>query len=331
MTKAVKPPAQTRRPHQVVTLIYDQLCSFEFGIIAEIFGQKRPELGAPLYELRSVSLEGTSLRASGGLQVSPTSPPEALDEADIIIIPGWRDLDDPVPEGYIKAVQDAHARGVRIMTICTGVYVLAAAGLLAGKTATTHWRYACHLSDKYPDIKVDCNALYVQEGNILTSAGSAAGIDACLHLVRSDYGAKIVNSVARRLVMHAHRQGDQAQYIEQPILKNGQTHRLSALMEHVRENLAANHNIESLAAEAGMSVRTFQRRFADQTGLPAMKWVTQERVRQAQILLETTERSVNEISEEVGFGNPEALRYHFRQSLSISPASFRKRFLRDAA
>ena len=319
------------KPHQVVALIYDKLCSFEFGIVADIFGQSRPEFDVPLYELCSVALEDGPLRALGGLHVTPTSSPSKLKTADTVLIPGWRDLNDPVPEVYIKAVRAAHARGARIMTICSGVYVLAAAGLLSGRTVTTHWLYAGHFAEKYPDIIVKCNELYIEEGNIITAAGSAAGIDACLHVVRSDHGAKVANSVARRLVMHAHRQGDQAQYIEQPIRMSEQTHRLSNVMEHVREDLAGNHSIDRLAAMAGMSVRTFQRRFADQTGLPAMKWVTQERVREAQVLLETTQLSVNEISEQLGFGNAEALQYHFRQTLSISPASFRKRFLQNVA
>ncbi len=330
MTKSgVKPRLQN--PHRVVALIYDGLCAFEFGIVAEIFGLSRPELGAALYDFQSVALEPGPLRLSGGLTVNASGSMAALSAAETLIIPGWRGKEAVVPETICSAIQAAHARGARILTICSGVYPLAAAGLLDGKTATTHWRYAADLAAKYPNITVKANALYVEDGAIITSAGSSAGIDACLHLVRQDYGDEIANSVARRLVMHAHRQGDQAQYIERPVPKTHEAHRLSTLLDDIRKRLGETHSVKSMSEQAGMSPRTFQRRFAKLTGLSPKKWVISERLHQARLLLETTGLPIDDISVNIGFHNTESLRYHFRQSLDISPMSYRKRFVQRAA
>lgn len=318
--------AMTSTPHKVAALVYDGLCAFEYGIAAEIFGLPRPELGAPLYTFRSIAFEPGPLSLSGGLTFQADHDLSALAETDTLIIPGWRGKDAPVPDDLCRAIRDAHARGVRMLTICSGVYVLAAAGLLSGKQVTTHWRYAEDLAAKYPDINVTAESLYIEDDNIITSAGSSAGIDACLHVVRSDYGAEIANSVARRLVMHAHRQGDQAQYIERPLPSAPDGERLSRVIAHVQSQIKEAHSVASLSRQAGMSSRTFQRRFIALTGLPPMKWVTSERVDAARLLLETTSLSVEAISESAGFSQAEALRYHFRKSLGVSPLSYRKRF-----
>lgn len=318
--------ADNDKPIKVAALIFDGLPMFEFGIVAEIFGLPRPELGVPLYDFRTVSLEPGPLRASGGLRVEPTDEVSVLKTADTLVLPGWRGKDAVVPDAYIEALRAADKRGARIVSICSGVYVLAASGLLAGKSATTHWRYVQDFSQKFPNVSLKPNALYVESGNIISSAGSSAGIDACLHIVRRDYGAAIANSVARRLVMHSHRQGDQAQYIEQPIPTSGSDHRISALLNQLRSNLSAQHTIGSMASSTGMTARTFQRRFTALTGLPPMKWIMRERVSQARELLETTHLSVDEISAQLGFGDTGVLRYHFRRALDISPGHYRKRF-----
>ncbi len=329
MTKLNLKP-HPHRPHRVAALIYDGLCAFEYGIVAEIFGLARPELGRVLYDFQPVALEAGPLRLSGGLKIEASGTKAALARAETLVIPGWRGKDAPVPEVICEAVRAADKRGVRILSICSGVYVLAASGLLDGKTVTTHWRYAADLAARYPNITVKSNKLYSQDGNIMTSAGSSAGIDACLELVRKDYGAKIANSVARRLVMPAHRQGDQAQYIEQPVPKTQEAHRLSAVLDDIRQRLSDNHTVSSMSEKAGMSGRTFQRRFAKLTGLSPIKWVTSERITQARLLLETTTLSIDAISYNIGFGTTEALRYHFRQGLGISPMSYRKRFMQAA-
>ena len=313
-------------PHSVVTVVYDGLCTFEFGIAAEVFGLSRPEIGPNWYTFKSVALENGPLMAAGGLTFTPTGSRQDLQTADTIIIPGWRGEDAPVPESIIKALQSAHARGTRLVTICSGVYVLAAAGLLAETKVTTHWRYIEDFKQKFPHIQTEPDSLYVANGNILTSAGSSAGIDLCLHIVRQDFGAKIANSVARRLVMHAHRQGGQTQYIEQPLPRHHEADRLSHTVEYVQTHISEPHSITTLARQAGMSTRTFQRRFSALTGLPIAQWIAQERLTKACDLLETTRATLDDISETVGFKTAETLRYNFRKRFNISPGQYRARF-----
>ena len=314
---------------RVVALVYDGLCTFEFGIVAEVFGLSRPELNRELYRFSSVALEKAPLRAAGGLEISATGSYEDLVNADLVIIPGWRDLNEPIPKVYCDEVIAAQNRGAKLLSICSGGYVLAAAGLLSNRRATTHWKYAKDFKENYPDVIVRENELYIDEGDIVTSAGSSAGIDACLHIVRKDYGSKVANFIARRLVMHSHRQGDQAQFIQQSLPKLGNDYRLSNLIDTIRIELNAPYRISSMAESVGMSSRTFQRRFLALTGLPAMQWLKQERVSRSCILLETTDLSVESISHSVGFNSAEVLRYHFRQTLDICPIEYRKRFRRD--
>lgn len=310
----------------VAILTYDGLCTFEYGIVAEVFGLYRPEVGGYLYDVTSVSLEGKTLRAAGGLSFTVEGRLSEIETADTIVVPGWRGKDEPVPDAICDAIRAAHARGARLVSVCSGVYVLAACGVLNGRRATTHWRYAEDFRSKFPDVQLLPNELYVDEGDIITSAGSSAGIDACLHIVRRDYGPKIANTVARRLVMHAHRQGDQTQFIEQPMPKPNTGHRLSELMDTIRLELGGANTVASMAALAGMSERTFQRRFQAFTGVAIMQWLIQERVARACLLLETTDSSLDQIADVTGFGTAEAMRYHFRKALAVSPAEYRKRF-----
>lgn len=314
----------------VVALVYDKLCTFEYGIAAEVFGLPRPELGRELYDFSSVALEKKLLKAAGGLTFKATGSKDNLRKAHTIVVPGWRGKDEPVPNQICTELQDAHGRGARILSICSGVYVLAAAGLLDNKTATTHWRYAQDFKSRFPNVIVQENELYVDEGDIITSAGSSAGIDACLHIVRSDYGVEVANLVARRLVMHSHRQGSQAQFIEQPIPESAECERLAIMMENVRANLKLTHCISSMAKIAGMSSRTFQRQFVSLTGMPAKQWLTHQRILRACELLETTNLLIDRISQEVGFTSTEAMRYHFRQVVELSPNQYRMRFSHKA-
>ncbi len=310
----------------MVALVYDQLCTFEYGIAAEIFGLRRPELKQELYRFTSVSFEKKPLRAAGGLVFKATGSVDDLLNAHTIVIPGWRAKDEPVPKSWTLQLKQAHERGARILSICSGGYVLAAAGLLEHKKATTHWRYAEDFKSRFPNILVEENALYIDEGSVITSAGSSAGIDACLHLVRLDYGTEVANTVARRLVMHAHRQGSQAQFIQQPLPTTGKSESLVNLMTYVQSSLNEAHSLNSMALKAGMSIRTFQRQFFKTNGMSAVQWLTQKRVTYACRLLETTDLSVDRIGEEVGFHNAESLRYHFRKKIEISPQEYRKRF-----
>ena len=202
---------------RVVALAYDRMAAFEFGIVVEVFGLPRPEIEVPWYRFEVCALDRGPLRATGGVTMRARLGLRALSRAGTIVIPGWRDPDERPPEALLKAVRAAHARGARLVTICSGVFVLAAAGLLDGRRATTHWRYVERLRALHPRVRVEPDVLYVDEGSILTSAGSAAGIDLCLHVVRRDYGAEIANQVARRLVVSPQREGGQSQYVPAPV------------------------------------------------------------------------------------------------------------------
>ncbi|WP_426239219.1 transcriptional regulator FtrA [Pararhizobium sp. DWP1-1-3] len=310
----------------VVSLVYDGLCTFEFGITSEVFGLPRPEAGPDWYQFKSVSLEDQVLHACGGLTVAATGTATDLHEAGTIIVPGWRGPDAPVPDQICDALVRAHKNGARIISICGGAFVLAAAGLLDGRRATTHWRFAEGLAQRYPAIALDANCLYIDEGDILTSAGSSAGIDLCLHIVRSDFGAELANTVARRLVMYSHRQGGQSQFIERPVPVKREADRLSSILDHIQAKLRHPHTVSSLARHAGMSERTFQRRFHSLTGLPPLKWILRERLEQARILLETGSTALDDIASVTGLGSAENLRFQFARHYGVSPLIYRNRF-----
>jgi AraC family transcriptional activator FtrA len=315
----------------VVTLAYDRLCTFEFGIATEVFGLPRPEMGPDWYRYAVCAVDRGPLRAVGGFQVMADGGLELLREAGTIVIPGWRGADEPVPPALIEGLRDAHARGARLMSICSGVFVLAAAGLLSGRRATTHWHYVEQLSKAYPDIRVEPDVLYVDEGSVLTSAGSAAGIDLCLHVVRHDFGAEAANRLARRLVVPPHREGGQAQFIERPVPPAREGARFGPLFDRMRARLAEEQPLAELAAEAGMSLRTFLRRFKAATGMPPGEWLLAERLLHARELLETTPHSVEDIAAASGFGSPATLRHHFRTRLATTPAAYRLRFGQGAS
>ena len=310
---------------RVVALAYDGLCTFEFGVAVELFGLSRPEMGPDWYQFATAAIEPGPLRGLGGVQVMADGGLDLVEQAGTIIAPGWRGADSPVPQALINALQTAHARGARVMSICSGVFVLAAAGLLAGRRATTHWRYVDKLRVLYPDIDVQPDVLYVDEGDVLTSAGSAAGLDLGLHLMRRDFGPEAANSVARRLVIPPHRDGGQAQFIQRPVPIAHEAGRLSPILDRMRADLAREHTVKALADAAGMSPRTFLRRFDAATGVTPARWLLAERLARARDLLETTPAGVEQIAQTVGFGAA-ALRHHFRKSLATTPQAYRARF-----
>jgi AraC family transcriptional regulator, transcriptional activator FtrA len=311
--------------HRVVALAYDGLCTFEFGCTVEIFALPRPELGVAWYRFDVCSAERKPLRAAGGVEIKVRRGPGLLALADTIVIPGWRDPEEAPPRSVLEAIRAAHARGARLCSICSGVFVLAAAGVLTGKRVTTHWRYAEKLSAAYPELTVNAQALYVDEGQILTSAGSAAGLDMLIHLVRLDYGAKVANIVARRLVIPAHREGGQAQYLPRPV-PSDERGRLTRLMDWIRSRLGARHTVASLARRASMSSRTLQRQFRETVGLTPGEWLVRERVGFAKELLEQTGVSLEQVAARCGFGSQESFRRHFRRVAGTSPSAYRKRF-----
>ncbi len=277
------------------------------------------------YTFAVCSADRASARATGGVRVVAPRGFAALRGAGTIVIPGWKNPDTAPPASLIEALLRAHRRGARLMSVCSGVFVLAATGLLDGKRATTHWRYVEKLRARYPAIRVEPDVLYVDEGTVLTSAGSAAGIDLCLHLVRRDYGAAVANEVARRMVVPPHRDGGQAQYVHVPVPQQTEPG-LAHVMEWATRRLNGHISVRKLAAQANMSVRTFARRFVEQTGTTPHRWLTQQRLLFAQRLLETTTHGIDRVAEAAGFDTAETLRHHFRKQFRTTPTRYRRRF-----
>lgn len=312
-------------PGLVAILAYDGLCTFEFGIAVEIFGLPRPEFDFPWYEHCIAAVDQGPMRAMGGIQVLADGGLDLLNEARTIVIPGWRDRNAPVPAELILALRRAYERGARLLSICSGVFVLAATGLLDGRGATTHWRYTAELAERFPKILVDPDVLYVDSGQLITSAGSAAGIDACLHLVTRDFGTQVANSVARRLVMSPQRTGGQAQFIPSPISPAPRSD-LSRVMQWARQRLHEPLEVRELASEAAMSERTFLRRFTEATGMPPKAWLQHERLGRARELLESTSCNTEQIAERCGYRSVESFRVAFRSVVGVPPSVYRQRF-----
>lgn len=313
------------KKHLVVALAYDRLCTFEFGCTVELFALERPELDVDWYDFAVCAVEPGPIRAAGGITVQAPYTPELLERADTIIIPGWRDADELPPPALLGMIRAAHRRGTRLCSICSGVFVLAAAGVLDGQRATTHWRYADRLAQRYPQIAVQPDDLYVDNGQVITAAGSAAGLDMLLHLVRRDYGAKVGNLVAQRLVVAPHREGGQAQFLPRPMAQ-GEQGRLSRLMDWLRSNPAQQHTVNSMAERAAMSPRTLQRQFQQATGLGPVEWLIRERVAIVKEMLEVPDVPLAQIAERAGFGSEESLRHHFRRLAATTPGAYRRRF-----
>lgn len=313
-------------PHLVVALAYDRLCTFEFGCVVELFALPRPELGVDWYRFAVCASEPGPVRAAGGIKVQAPYRLALMDRADTIVIPGWRDPDETPPEPLLKKLRAAHRRGARLCSICSGVFVLAAAGVLDGATVTTHWRYAERPQARYPALRVNPDALYVDAGRIVTSAGSAAGLDMLMHLVRRDHGSAIANRVAQRLVLPPHRDGGQAQFVPRPLPSVGGD-RLAKLIDWMRAHAGQPHTLASLAARAAMSPRTLQRQFRDATGLGPYEWLIRERVGLAKEMIERDPAlPVARVAALAGFGSEESLRRHFRRIAATSPAAYRRSF-----
>lgn len=316
--------------HFVVALAYDGLCTFEFGVAVEIFGLPRPEMGERWYRFAVAAVEEGDLHATGGIRVMAQGGLELLAQADTIVVPGWRGANAPVPATLCQALRAASLRGARVISICSGVFVLAAAGLLNGRKATTHWRYISTLRQAYPAIDVQEDALYCDEGNVMSSAGSAAGIDLCLHVVRKDFDREVANNVAQRLVVQPHRAGSQTQNVAEPVARARESESLGQLFDFIRQQLTQSHTVETLARRVGMSPRTFLRRFAESTGTTPAKWILQARLQRAQTLLTQSRLTIDVIAAEVGFSTSALMRHHFQRQFALTPAAYRKMFS-DAA
>lgn len=311
---------------RVVVLAYDGLCTFEFGVAVEVFGLPRPEMGDDWYRFAVAAVDEGELRATGGIRILADGDLSLLEHADLIVVPGWRGMDSPVPDALCQALRQANARGCQVMSICSGVFVLAASGLLDGRRATTHWRYIETLKSRFPAIDVIEDVLYQDEGEILTSAGSAAGIDLCLHVVRRDFGMEAANRVARRMVIPPHRDGSQTQQLSRPVAQLRESQRFGQLFDFLHQHLAQPHSVDSLSRRVGMSQRTFLRRFQDATGTTPTRWLLNERLLRAKDYLVNSRLSIDSIAEQTGFGQAATLRHHFRQHFALSPVQYRKQF-----
>jgi AraC family transcriptional regulator, transcriptional activator FtrA len=311
--------------HRVVALAYDGLCTFEFGCAVELFALSRPELGVEWYDFTVCAQERRQVRAMGNITVTVPHSLAMLDRADTIIVPGWRDANELPSREVTARIRRAFNRGARICSICSGVFVLAAAGILDGLRATTHWHYVELLARRYPAVRVEPDALYVDEGQVLTSAGSAAGLDMLIHLVRKDHGVRVANAVARRLVIPPHRQGGQTQFVSRPVAPDEKA-RISKLLDWLRARLNRPISLAGMAKRAAMSTRTLQREFRATTGESPYAWLLRERIVAARDLLEQSTLPLLQISELVGMKSLESLRYHFRRHAGVSPSAFRARF-----
>lgn len=305
---------------------YDGLRHMEYAIAAEVFALVRPTLGVPWYDAFVVSADRGRLRGLAGLQVTPTAPFERIAQARTIVLPGWRDDVERIPPRLLDAVRAAAARGARIVSICSGSFVLGQAGLLDGRRATTHWLYADLFRRMFPAVTYADDVLYVDDGDIVTSAGCMAGVDACLHVVRRDYGARIANMVARRMVAAPHRDGGQAQYVETPVAPVAERG-IGVAMDWARRRLDRSIAVDEMAVRAAMSPRTFFRRFTRQMGVPPSAWLQGERIGRARALLEAGELPLDTVAQRCGYDSPETFRTAFRRSTGVAPGQYRRRFL----
>ncbi|MGF0117683.1 helix-turn-helix domain-containing protein [Promicromonospora sp. Marseille-Q5078] len=311
---------------KVAAVVVPGVAPFELGVAYEVFGIDRGDTGGPTFEFTLCAPVPGPVMTKGGFPVVVEHGLEALDDADLVIAVayGIDDGDGALPTAYLEALRRAHARGARLFAICSGAFALARAGLLDGRRCTTHWMYTERLAAEVPTAVVDPDALYVEDGRVLTSAGTAAGIDAALHLVRSELGAEAARSIARRMVVPPQREGGQAQFVVDPLPREGES--LAGLLAWMRDHLAEEHTVPRLARRAALSERTFARRFRQETGTTPAAWLARQRVARAQELLESTEAPVDEIARLCGFGSAPVLRHHFARQLSTSPVAYRRRF-----
>jgi transcriptional regulator GlxA family with amidase domain len=317
--------------HVVAILAYDGMSGFESGLAAEIFGMAElpamfsAGVAPPGYTVKLCS-EQPEVRMLGGAVVRTSYGIEDLAAADTVLIPSVRDVGRPPSGELIEAIRAADGRDARLVSICSGAFALAAAGVLDGRSATTHWVYADLLAQRYPDIDVDPAPLYVDNGRVLTSAGCAAGLDLCLHIVRCDHGMKVANDIARRLVISPHRAGGQAQYIDTPVPEPTADGRIAAGMAWAMEHLDAPITLDELAAQSALSRRSYLRQFAKATGSTPIKWLIEQRIQASLALLESSDFSVEQIATRVGFESPVTYRHHFVRQMHTTPSGYRSCF-----
>lgn len=309
----------------VATVLIDGLAPFEFGVVCEVFGIDRTDEGVPPIEFRVCGEKaGEPLRSSVGVTVTPDHGLDGLEGAELVALPAASVRDD-YPPAVLDAIRSAHEHGATLLSVCSGAFLLGSTGLLDGRRCTTHWRHIDEFRGRFPLAQVDPDVLFVDEGDLITSAGTAAGIDACLHLVRRELGSGPANAIARRMVVPPQREGGQRQYIELPV-PECTADSLQPVLNWMLGHLAEEHTVAALARRAAMSERTFARRFVAETGTTPHRWLSTQRVLHARALLEETALGVEAIARQCGFGNAALLRHHFHKIIGVAPADYRKTF-----
>lgn len=318
--------------HRVVALCFDGVVAFDLAAPAQAFSIAASKRGEPHYEFLTCSPDGAMLGSTTGFGVVPQGDLALLREADTVVVPAYLDLFSPPPSAAIAALQQMAERGARVISICSGAFALAHAGLLDGRRATTHWAFAGELARRFPTIDVDPASLYIDEGTVMTSAGLSAGIDLCLHVIREDCGVAVGERVARHMVAAPHRDGGQAQFIEHPRdAAGGENGSLEGTRRWAAERLDEPLDVAAMARHAGVSPRTFARRFRVETGTTPLQWLLTRRVREAQRLLEETDLPIDAVAWRAGFGTAASLRDHFRRQTATTPTSYRRSFQPQAA
>jgi AraC family transcriptional activator FtrA len=310
---------------RVAVVVFDGVAPFELGMVCEVFGTDRTDDGFPAYTFDICSPDGAPVRTSAGFTISPAKDLSPLARADLVAVPA-HSMAESIPPRLRDALLAAADRGARVMSLCTGAFLLGEAGLLDGRRCTTHWRHAAELAARFPLATVEPNSLFVEDGPILTSAGTAAGIDACLHLVRREHGSAVATKLARRMVVPPQRSGGQAQYVEAPLARTPDAPTLEPILTWLVTNLAKPSTVEGLAARAHMAPRTFARRFRAETGTTPHDWITGQRVLVARQLLEETDLGVDAVAMRSGFGDAATLRHHFTRRVGATPHAYRSNF-----
>lgn len=312
----------------VAVVVGDRIAGFELGILCQVFGLDRSDEELPVYDFAICTPRPGTVRTTSGFSVHVAHGLDRVAEADIVSVPAWPELDDPLDPGIGDALSTAYERGADLLSICTGAFALAAAGLLDGRRATTHWQFTGRFARRFPRVRVERDALYVSDGPVLTSAGAAAGIDACLHMVRRLHGAGTANAIARRMVVPAHRDGGQAQYVERPLpVEPGEG--MAALLDWIVEHLDEPLTVDVLAGRAAMTPRSFARHFRAATGTTPHRWLLDQRLQRAELLLESTHLTVDHIARRTGFGSADTLRHHFAHRRGTTPSAHRAAFRTD--
>ena len=310
----------------VAAVVGSRVAGFELGILCQVFGLDRSDDGLPTYDFAVCGPRPGLVPSTSGFAVEVTHGLDRIAEADLVAVPAWPDLDAPLDPGIADALRAAYDRGASLLAVCTGAFALAGAGLLDGRRATTHWQFTDRLAQRFPRVRIERDVLYVTDGSVLTSAGAAAGIDACLYVVRQLHGSATANALARRMVVPAHRDGGQAQYVEMPVPKAPAGNALADVLDWAVGQLDRPLTVDAFAERARMSSRSFARHFHTVTGTTPHRWLLEQRLQRAELLLETTDLTVDVVAERSGFGSADTLRHHFARRRGTTPNAHRHAF-----